>query len=273
MKKLVALPGVITLLFLFNSCHKELGINTNLKDNFRIARGDYYYSSAGIYDSVFFNYDADGKLIRVKGDLYSAEYGYSGENITSRQFFDEYNGSHVLLTNDTISYDGNNRISKIITWFFPNSLSTDAHQMTYIFSYSNGNINKIDETDVDFLATGPETTRYTNVFNTGASGNIESVIRLDANGNLADSIHYVYNTDPNYLKEIHPYFFLFDPFFKFHSGFIADLPFSLSRHNVIKFSYNNTLEDQVTYELDSMNHVTSIYIGGSPQMKYFYDYR
>jgi hypothetical protein len=264
----IFLLSIVSLCMLLLSCQREINDVLRSASSCKITNGYYYYSSAGIYDSAIFTYDQD-KISRVEGDEYFATYSYTGDNITGRKFFHKIN-NNALLTSDTIQYGSDNSVSKMISWFYPTSSLGDTVRIVYLFNYTGENVSSVIKQKTQFTLLGIEIDTVISTFYTNATGNTDYILMKSPQGGLYDSIHYTYDTKPNYFRAIHPYFFIFDPFFILHQDIVADFPYTMSKNNVLKFSYNFTGEDNAEYETDSLNNITAVDLSGSPYMRYKY---
>ena len=248
------------------ACQRE--INEIIEENptCRIVTG-LYYGGSGLNDSVTFSY-TDNKVTRAESDLSYATYTYSGENIRTRLLYDKM--MNELMSVDSVLYDGSNRITRLVTWYYPGALFFDTARFVYDFTYTGNQLSKIFETNTYYPPTGPEADTIINLFNSNAAGNIQSLVMTDVDGNVYDSIWYNYNTHPNYFKMVHPYFFLFDPFFQLHAGFTPHLPYFYSTNNVSNFIYYPGFDYDINYALDSLNKVTGVSMNGDQYMEYKY---
>jgi len=69
---------------------------------------------------------------------------------------------------------------------------------------------------------------------------------------------------------VHPHFFLFDPEFELHADFEPHLAYFYSKNNVTNFQIYGGSNYPINYGFDSLNHVTSVDMGGFHYFKYKY---
>lgn len=138
------------------------------------------------------------------------------------------------------------------------------------FTYSGANIAQVTMIETYYPPTGPKSTRCIMIYHGCCRKHRETIITRDRDNDLYDSIHYYYNTHPNYSQIVNPHFGLFDPNFQLHVGMIPHLPYFYSKNNVTRFVYYLTYDYDISYGLDSFNNVTGIDMGGSEYMKYRY---
>jgi hypothetical protein len=268
MRKIIFLSAwIIAILIL--SCQQELPAILNQVQSCKVIRGYYYGGSAAINDSADFVYDAAGKLIKWTGNDGYYDYFYNGSRITARIFHEKTGG--LVLFIDSARYDSQNNVSELVFYDYSGWYGYDSSRSVLTFQYQDNQLKHITNINYFDQGFGIETdTVLTNVF-WNAAGNIDKMVFIDNFNNSYDSILYQYNADPNYFKLANPQFFLFDPGFELHAGFEPHLAYFYSRNNVINFNIYGGFNYPITYGHDSLNHVTSIDMGGFEYMKYKYE--
>jgi hypothetical protein len=260
MKKLMT---SVMLGFILISCQRE-ALNSNDPSTCELDNGFYYYSATGLYDSVKFTYD-NGQLRKAMGELYTVSFSSNGSRVTGRRMFENMSGE--LLQSDTMKYDSDSRLIEMTSTFHPTSFNDDHVVVTNSFSYDMNELVKLTVIRNDIVNVDITTTIYTF---TNVAGNTVKLVGRDPQGGLVDSISYLYDSAPNYFKNIHSYFFLLDPFFYLHSDFVSQIPYFFSKNNVTRYTLGTTLEYEMAYQLDANNNPIGVEMGGSPYMQYSY---
>jgi len=206
----------------------------------------FYYANNAIYDSASFIYNGT-KVMRAESDIKSITYTYAGSNITSLTYFDKL--AKAVSFVDSTDYDANNRITRLRVWFYPGRFSAVNDQYTYLFSYKGNNIDKINAIHQG-ESNASSGDSLTNIFNVDAAGNTQSIVTIDRQGNVYDSVHYSYDSNPNYFKKMNPNFFIFDANFQMQGRYLHHLPYATSTNNVTNFSYYGNTVYNVNYQLD-----------------------
>jgi len=268
MKKLFILINLPVGLLLYSSCQKQVTTDPKpVPPSCKVASAYYYASPNGIYDSATFVYNGD-KLAKAESDLKLITYTYNGANISSRTYFDKLANSVSFV--DSAEYDASNRLKKLTVWYYPGRFSDVTKQYIYNFSYKGNNYDKITSIIKNSSnSSTPDTLQ--NIFQIDAVGNTQSIVTLDKEGNVYDSVHYSYDSNPNYFKKIDNNFFLFDANFQMQGSYLHHLPYSISTNNVTSFSYFANTNYQVNYQLDSLKNVTAVNVNGSPYATYSYN--
>ena len=257
----------VILLFVI-ACQQEPDeIIPQIQANCKITNGYYYGGSGGINDSADFTY-VNNRISRVEGQDYYVLYYYTGSNITARKFFDKTD-NHLSRV-DTIQYNASNKITSYINWHYDDPFFWDTTRMIYTYQYAGDKIATVKEATTVFESFGITEDTILHYFTYDAAGNISKIVYTDASAQPFDSIAYTYDTRPNYFSVVHPQFYLFEPFFELHVGLIAHLPYFYSKNNVTGFRIYGTADYNITYGLDSLNHVTSVNLDGFDYMKYKY---
>ena len=224
----------------------------------------FYYANNAIYDSASFVYSGD-KVMRAESDIKSITYTYSGANISTLTYYDKL--AKAVSFTDTIDYDANNRMTRLRVTYYPGRFSAVYNQYTYLFSYKGNNIDRISSIHQG-ESNSSNGDSLTNIFTVDAAGNTQSIVTIDRQGNVYDSVHYSYDSNPNYLKKMNPNFFIFDANFQMQGSYLHHLPYATSTNNVTNFSYFANSVYNVTYQLDSLKNVTQVSVNGAPYATY-----
>jgi hypothetical protein len=270
LKKLLMRIFVTLLLsaLMLSSCQQEPDeIIPIIQSTCKITTGLYYGGSGMINDSASFTYLND-KLSKLEGQDTYVLYNYTGAEITSRKFIEKFDNS--LSRTDTIQYDGSKNLTKFTTWYFQDNFNPDTSRVIYTYQYQAGKLKTIIEATTLFGSSGIYEDTVINQFTWDAAGNISKLVYSDAGYQPFDSITYTYNSNTNYLKVIHPHFYLFDPFFEIHVGLMAHLSYFYSKNNVTAFHIYGGVDYQVNYGLDSTNKVTAVRLDNDEYMQYRY---
>lgn len=263
MKKFLLPATLAAFVMMAVSCQRDLAELTQEIAKCKIVMGYYYGGSGGLNDSANFIYGPDSKLTKVDAKFEYVQFFYSGDNITSRKWFNKL--SNELMYVDTIQYSGNN-ISRIIGHDY-GTYTYDSVDFHYVFDYQGDKLVRLRYFEpanpymTDTLAT---------VVTTNAAGNIEKLVWLDELNQPYDSIVYQFDANPNYFKKVHPHFILFEPFFELHAGFEAHLAYFYSTNNVKGFTIYSNWNYQISYDVDSATNVSGVKMDGMDYMRYKY---
>lgn len=189
-------------------------------------------------------------------------YSYSGTNITVRRY---YEGGIDLFGVDSILYDANNNIVEIIRSNY-SLIWNDTVKIKYLLDYANNKMSGIRY--VEFLPWGTDTS--STMISWDAVGNIKNLVHLDNQGNRFDSAVYIYNSNENYFRTIHPHFWLFDPGFNIQEELVYNFPYFYSKNNVTSFYNAGGLPEEVEYSIDSAKKITGLRINGEDYVQYKY---
>jgi hypothetical protein len=208
--------------------------------------------------------------MKAESDLKSVTYQYNGSNIWSRTYFDKLANSNAFI--DTAEYDASNRLKKLTQWLYPGAFTGETMKIVYLFTYNGNAIEQVTTINQNTASAATPDTLY-NFFRTDASGNTENIVTVDKAGNVYDSVHFVYDSNPNYFKKMHPNYFMFDVNFPLQGSYLHHLPYFFSTNNVTEFSYHANTTYQVSYQLDSLKNLTQVSVNGAPYATYRYECR
>ncbi len=266
MKKML-LPFLSAAIVLY-ACQQEPSDIVDQAQQCRLTTG-IYLGGGGMYDSATFSYDANGRIIRWESDEYYYTYHYTGNNITSRKYFEKSTGGMIYI--DSFRYNADNTVSEMLFHDYTQWMG-DSSNGKFVFEYQNGKLSRtlsIEYYDLGWVGLVADTSPA-RIYWDPAGFNIEKVVLVDMDDIPYDSILYQYNNHPNYFKVVHPHFFLFDPEFGLHVGLETNLPYFYSRNNVMNTNIYGSWDNPVDYGLDSLNRVTSLDMGGFGYYRYKY---
>jgi hypothetical protein len=257
----------ISTVSIFISCQQEPDeiLEQIQQRGCRIDTGIYFGGGGFPYDSAYFSYSND-KIMKVEGFDNYVNYTYAGNQINTRRWFEK--PDNRLYQIDSILYNTQNRIQTMVTWYYDHPIYWDTIRTQYNFEYTSGRLTAVNETSILFSTLGNMYDTMRSVFVYNGAGNIVKLEGYEPDGTLFEETEYTYNTHPNYFSALHPDFFLLDPFFQIHAGFIPHLPYFYSTNNVISFDPYGGIPYEVSYGVDSLNNVTSVDVDGSEYMKY-----
>ncbi len=263
----IALLATLLTGVIFTSCQQEPDeiLEQVQQQNCRIDTAFYYGGNSFLFDSAIFSY-SNGKLARVEAMDSYVSYAYAGEKISTRKWF-EIPGDRLFQV-DSVQYNAQDKLGSLVTWYYDHPLYWDTSRVQYNFEYTAGRLTAVNETSVLFSTLGNMYDTIRTVFVYDGAGNIIRLEGYDSDGNLFEESEFTYNTHPNYFSALHPDFFLVEPYFQIHVGFIAHFPYFYSNNNVTGFDPYGGIDYEVTYGLDSLNNVTSVDVDGSEYMKY-----
>lgn len=266
MRKLI-LPLLLVSAVSIYSCQQEPNDIINQAQQCRISSA-IYLGGGGMYDSANFTYDANGRVTRWESEEFYYTYHYTGNNITSRRYYDKATGEMIYV--DSIRYNNDNTVSEILSHDYTQWMG-DSSNGKFVLQYQNGKLNRTFSIEYYDLGWGIiADTTASHVYWDAAGNNIDRVVLVDEFGVGYDSIMYQYDTNPNYFKIVHPHFYLFDPEFGLHGGLEANLPYFYSRNNVTNSNMYGSWDYPIDYGLDSTNKITSLDMGGFEYYKYHY---
>ena len=258
---------VSSAVLILAACQAELDEIPEIQEKCKITTGYYYGGSGMMNDSTVFTYDGN-KVVRADAYDTYVTYTYTGNNLTGRKFY--YNPNSELYQIDTIHYDANNKISRVVSWYYDDPLWFDTSRVVLKFEYSGQTLQRVIEEAQVFTPLGVEEDTIVNWMYSNAAGNIEKMVLADMDGYRWDSIAYEYDNSPNYFSVAHPNFFLFDPYFMLHAGLTPHFPYFYSKNNVTRFFIDGNFEYNISYGLDTANRLTAIDMDGMEYMKYKY---
>jgi hypothetical protein len=244
-KTLLLFITASTLIF---SCKKD-DTNGGGTPNCRVTKVNYFETSTTPYDSAVYTYTGD-KVSKVQ--LSSANYTleYTGNNITKRNFFTSAGASPDLY--DAITYNGDNTISKIET-FYRVSGSNYALFWSTEFGYTGGKLTKVTNYEVtNNVRTGFDEYTYTY---TGNNITTAAYSDLTDPGSPAQNINFAYDNNPNYLKRQNSQVFLLDAFFIDPELYLF-LPMIFSQNNVTTITGDAGFVN-VSYDLDNNQNLVN----------------
>lgn len=259
MKKLFYTPFLAIMIF--TSCQKEISFVPFARqiDPCKIQTA-YYYGGGGTNDTASFIYTQD-KLTSLIGSMADVLYNYDARGRVFSMAFYEKPGN-LLYRIDTFYYANDSILSGITSHDYDmyNHLDTTLSQISFI--YTGTQLSRLITIDsypgVPYVDTLFSDFRWEN-------GNVKSI--LFGSTGWADSMYYMYDSNPNYFNSTAEYFFMVDPFFQLHVGFDFHLPYFISKNNVSHFTLYS-MDYPVTYLTDSLRHPLLVKQGGFDYMGY-----
>lgn len=268
-------PSLAVLAFVIISllgCQKDFDLtfdptnppdSTINADTCRITRS-WYYGGGGINDSADYVY-VNNRLVRVLANFARVEYTYDSNRVKTMRFYED--GGAGLYKIDSMVY-ANNKLVKLYETDYDLFFQSDTINSILHFTYSGNTLtqelredryqsfpNMVDSTVYEFI--------YTN-------NNVSRMNINDVDGNILDSISYVYNNDLNYFGNVSAYFYMADPFFQIHVGFEPHLPYFISKNSLVGFRVSD-IDYNVQYTLDSARRPLTVNLDGFPYMAYRYN--
>ncbi len=268
----ILLPCLIFFCISLISCQKDFAIDedptnpadsTINTDTCRITRA-WYYGGGGINDSADFVY-ANNRLIRVVGSFGRVEYTYDANRIKTMRFYED--GGMGLYKIDSMVYL-DNKLVKIHGTDYDLFFQTDTILSILHFTYSGNTLTK--ELREDWYQDFPGQIDSTVYRFTYSNNNVSRMDITDVDGNIWDSITYVYNNDLNYFGNVSAYFYMADPFFQIHVGFEPHLAYFISRNSLVGFNTAG-IDYEVEYTTDSSHRPLTVNLDGFEYMAYRYN--
>lgn len=268
----LALPLFFFFCISLISCQKEFDIeedptnppdSTIAADTCRITRS-WYYGGGGINDSADYVY-VNNRLVRVVGSMGRVEYTYDSNRVKTMKFYED--GGMGLYKTDSMIY-ANNKLVKMYETDYDLFFQSDTIHSILHFTYAGNTLTQ--ELREDWYEGFPnmiDSTVYEFIY---SNNNVSRMNINDVDGNILDSITYIYNNDLNYFGNVSAYFYMADPFFQIHVGFEPHLPYFISRNSLVGFTVSD-IDYEVEYTLDSARRPLTVNLDGFEYMAYRYN--
>lgn len=221
---LLAIAGIISVA----GCQKEPDDSlTNNPSNCTLSKAVYYDPSSGTQaDTAGFVYSGND-VNRVNYTDYYTTLEYSNGKVTKRNFLGH--GTTTVSLYDQFSYNPDNTISKVQSYYMNNG--TGIPYYSYDYTYSGGKLQSIlEKEDTSTAGTGTLVNSY-NYSYTYTGNNITRVIEEDLIIPGKDTIDFEFDTQANYFAKQPSLFFTDNLFLDLYSAY---MPFVLSANNVTK---------------------------------------
>lgn len=266
------LPCLIFFCISLISCQKDFTIDedpTNPSDSTinadtcRITRA-WYYGGGGINDSADFIY-VNNRLMKVEGNFAEVIYTYESNRIKTMKFY-EQPGLRLYKT-DSMIY-ANNQLVKLYESDYDMYNQMDTIHSILHFTYAGNTLTQeLREDWYEGFPTQVDSTVYRFIY---TNNNVSRMDITDVDGNIWDSITYVYNNDLNYFGNVSAYFYMADPFFQIHVGFEPHLPYFISKNSLVGFNTSG-IDYNVEYTTDASHRPLTVNLDGFEYMAYRYN--